>query len=76
MGDYFLVFALRADHHTIKPGRDRKNKHFHTAFELRDWAHMQTACDLLRPERLQDALGPDATASGTICFAITAARTG
>jgi len=48
-----------------------KNKHFHTAFELRDWAHMQTACDLLSRTASRCSGGPDATASGTICFAIT-----
>jgi hypothetical protein len=30
------------DHHTINLVETGSNKHFHTAFELRDWAHMQT----------------------------------
>ncbi|MBV8839404.1 MAG: VOC family protein, partial [Alphaproteobacteria bacterium] len=45
MGDYFSFLRCGPDHHTINLVETGKNKHFHTAFELRDWAHMQTACD-------------------------------
>jgi len=27
--------------------QDPENRHFHTAFELRGWGHMLTACDTL-----------------------------
>ncbi len=35
-----------------------EDRHFHTAFELRDWAHLQTACDYLSLNGLQDPVGP------------------
>ena len=35
------------DHHTINLMTADEDRHFHTAFELRDWAHLQTACDYL-----------------------------
>ena len=47
MGDFFSFLRCGADHHTINLMQDRENRHFHTAFELRDWGHMQTACDFL-----------------------------
>ena len=43
MGDFFSFLRCGPDHHTINLVETGKNKHFHTAFELRDWAHMQTA---------------------------------
>ena len=47
MGDFFSFLRCGPDHHTINLIETGKNKHFHTAFELRDWGHMQTACDFL-----------------------------
>ena len=47
MGDFFSFLRCGTDHHTINLMGTGKNRHFHTAFELRDWGHMQTACDFL-----------------------------
>ena len=47
MGDFFSFLRCGPDHHTINLVETGSNRHFHTAFELRDWAHMQTACDTL-----------------------------
>jgi catechol 2,3-dioxygenase-like lactoylglutathione lyase family enzyme len=47
MGDFFSFLRCGADHHTINLMTADEDRHFHTAFELRDWAHMQTACDYL-----------------------------
>jgi catechol-2,3-dioxygenase len=47
MGDYFSFLRCGPDHHTINLVETGSNRHFHTAFELRDWAHIQTACDYL-----------------------------
>ena len=47
MGDFFSFLRCGADHHTINLMQDPENRHFHTAFELRDWGHMLTACDHL-----------------------------
>ena len=47
MADFFSFLRCGPDHHTINLMETGSNRHFHTAFELRDWAHPQTACDLL-----------------------------
>ena len=76
MGDYFSFLRCGPDHHTINLVETGQNKHFHTAFELRDWAHMQTACDFLSKNGYQACCGdPAATASATICSPIIARRT-
>lgn len=47
MGDFFSFLRCGGDHHTINLMRSEQDRHFHTAFELRDWGHMLTACDYL-----------------------------
>jgi catechol 2,3-dioxygenase-like lactoylglutathione lyase family enzyme len=47
MGDFFSFLRCGPDHHTINLMRSDEDRHFHTAFELRDWGHMLTACDYL-----------------------------
>jgi len=47
MGDFFSFLRCGVDHHTINLMRSEEDRHFHTAFELRDWGHMLTACDYL-----------------------------
>lgn len=47
MGDFFSFLRCGVDHHTINLVETGSNRHFHTAFELRDWSHLQTACDFL-----------------------------
>lgn len=37
--------ASTLDHHSVV--QDGENRHFHSAFELRDAAHLMTACDYL-----------------------------
>lgn len=58
MGDFFSFLRCGPDHHTINLVETGKNKHFHTAFELRDWAHMQTACDFLSRNGYKILWGP------------------
>jgi catechol 2,3-dioxygenase-like lactoylglutathione lyase family enzyme len=47
MGDFFSFLRCGPDHHTINLMQTKEDRHFHTAFELRDWGHMLTACDHL-----------------------------
>jgi len=47
MGDFFSFLRCGVDHHTINLMQTPEDRHFHTAFELRDWGHMLTACDHL-----------------------------
>jgi catechol 2,3-dioxygenase-like lactoylglutathione lyase family enzyme len=58
MGDYFSFLRCGPDHHTINLVETGSNKHFHTAFELRDWAHMQSACDFLSRNGIKILWGP------------------
>ncbi|MET0868501.1 MAG: VOC family protein [Pseudorhodoplanes sp.] len=58
MGDYFSFLRCSPDHHTINLVETGKNKHFHTAFELRDWAHMQTALDFISKRGYKTLWGP------------------
>jgi Glyoxalase/Bleomycin resistance protein/Dioxygenase superfamily len=56
--DYFSFLRCGVDHHTINLVETGSNKHFHTAFELRDWAHMQSACDFLSKNGYKILWGP------------------
>jgi len=58
MGDFFSFLRCGPDHHTINLIETGKNKHFHTAFELRDWSHLQTACDYLSIKGYKTLWGP------------------
>ena len=40
MGDYFSFLRCGVDHHTINLVETGSNRHFHTAFELKDWVSM------------------------------------
>jgi catechol 2,3-dioxygenase-like lactoylglutathione lyase family enzyme len=58
MGDFFSFLRCGTDHHTINLVETGANRHFHTAFELRDWAHIQTACDFLSRHGYRILWGP------------------
>ncbi len=58
MGDFFSFLRCGPDHHTINLVETGKNKHFHTAFELRDWAPYADRARSHQQARLQDAVGP------------------
>jgi catechol 2,3-dioxygenase-like lactoylglutathione lyase family enzyme len=47
MADFFSFLRCGPDHHTLNFMNTGSNRHFHTAFELRDWSHLQSACDFL-----------------------------
>ena len=76
MGDFFSFLRCGRDHHTINLMQTNEDRHFHTAFELRDWAHLQTACDYLSLNGYKLLWGPAGTVSVTISLPITARRTG
>ena len=70
MEDVFAFLRCGPDHHTVNfaafggrsgAGADataKSAKLHHVAFELKDWAHMQAACDLLGRRNLQILWGP------------------
>jgi catechol 2,3-dioxygenase-like lactoylglutathione lyase family enzyme len=69
MGDFFSFLRCGTDHHTINLMQDPENRHFHTAFELRDWGHMLTACDHLSLNGYKLLWGPGRHGIGHNLFA-------
>jgi catechol 2,3-dioxygenase-like lactoylglutathione lyase family enzyme len=69
MADFFAFLRCGPDHHTINLIETGKNKHFHTAFELRDWSHLQTACDYLSYSGYKMLWGPGRHGIGHNLFA-------
>ena len=51
--------------------RTGSNRHFHTAFELRDWGHMQTACDFLSLNGYKLLWGPGRHGIGHNLFCLS-----
>ncbi len=47
-----------ADHHTINFATGKSTRLHHMAFELRDWAHVQVACDHLGRMNVPIIWGP------------------
>jgi catechol 2,3-dioxygenase-like lactoylglutathione lyase family enzyme len=58
IGDYFGFLRCGIDHHTVNFLRGDTPGMQHIAFELRDAAHMQQACDLLGRKRIKILWGP------------------
>ena len=48
MGDFFVFLRCNSDHHSLNLLRSANNLRLHhIGYELRDWAHVQLACDAL-----------------------------
>jgi catechol-2,3-dioxygenase len=69
MGDFFSFLRCGVDHHTINLMETGSNRHFHTAFELRDWSHLETACDFLSLNGYKMLWGPGRHGIGHNLFA-------
>ena len=76
MGDFFSFLRCGPDHHTINLMETGSNRHFHTAFELRDWAHMHEACDYLSLNGYKLLWGPGRHGIGHNLFAYHRAPNG
>lgn len=76
MGDFFSFLRCGPDHHTINLMTSEEDRHFHTAFELRDWAHLQTACDYLSVNGYKLLWGPGRHGIGHNLFAYHRAPNG
>jgi catechol-2,3-dioxygenase len=76
MADFFSFLRCGPDHHTINLMETGTNRHFHTAFELRDWGHMQTACDYLSVNGYKLLWGPGRHGIGHNLFAYHRAPNG
>jgi catechol 2,3-dioxygenase-like lactoylglutathione lyase family enzyme len=76
MADFFSFLRCGPDHHTINLMQTGANRHFHTAFELRDWGHIQTACDYLSLKGYKLLWGPGRHGIGHNLFAYHRAPNG
>jgi len=76
MADFFSFLRCGVDHHTINLMGTGTNRHFHTAFELRDWSHLQTACDFLSLNGYKLLWGPGRHGIGHNLFAYHRAPNG
>jgi catechol 2,3-dioxygenase-like lactoylglutathione lyase family enzyme len=58
IGDFFVFMRCNADHHTVNFIRGDKINMHHIAYEVRDFAHLQNACDVLGQRKIPIAWGP------------------
>ncbi len=58
MGDFFAFLRCSPDHHTINLVNTGSIAIHHCAFELRDWNHVQKACDYLASRGIHLIWGP------------------
>lgn len=56
--DWFVFMRCGPDHHTINFVRGKRTQMHHVAFELKDWAQIQTACDFLGSKDIKLIWGP------------------
>jgi catechol 2,3-dioxygenase-like lactoylglutathione lyase family enzyme len=56
--DYFVFLRCNPDHHTINFVRGPKTEMHHIAFEMKDFAHIQNACELLALRKMPINWGP------------------
>ena len=56
--DFFVFLRCNPDHHTVNFIRGPKPKMHHIAFELKDFAHMQNACEILGQRKIPINWGP------------------
>jgi len=58
IADFFVFMRCGPDHHSVNFIRGSVDKLHHYAFELKDFAHMQEACELLAHEDIPIIWGP------------------
>ena len=56
--DWFVFMRCGPDHHTINFVSGKTTRMHHIAFELKDWAHVLTACDYLGAKDIPIIWGP------------------
>ena len=56
--DWFAFLRCGPDHHTVNFVRGKRTQMHHVAFELKDWAHIQAACDFLGLNKIPLIWGP------------------
>ncbi|MBM3531091.1 MAG: glyoxalase [Alphaproteobacteria bacterium] len=56
--DWFVFLRCGPDHHTVNFVRGKRTMMHHVAFELKDWAQIQSAMDFLGSKNIQLSWGP------------------
>src|SRR5262252_1162197 len=56
--DWFVFMRCGPDHHTVNFVQGKTTRMHHIAFELKDWAHVLTACDYLGARDIPIIWGP------------------
>ena len=56
--DFFVFLRCNPDHHTINFVRGSRSRMHHIAFEMKDFAHIQNACELLALRKMPINWGP------------------
>jgi catechol 2,3-dioxygenase-like lactoylglutathione lyase family enzyme len=56
--DWFAFMRCGPDHHTVNFVRGKRTQMHHIAFELKDWAQIQAACDFLGAKNINLIWGP------------------
>ena len=67
--DFFSFLRCGPDHHTINLLDSKTIKLNHMAFEVRDWSHLETACDFLSRHDIPLIWGPGRHGPGHNLFA-------
>ncbi|MFL6797521.1 MAG: VOC family protein [Xanthobacteraceae bacterium] len=57
-GDFFVFMRCNPDHHTVNFLRGKRARMHHVAFEVRDFAAVAQACDVLSQHRIPIIWGP------------------
>ena len=58
IGDFFVFMRCNADHHAVNFITGKTTGMHHIAYELKDFAHLQSACDILGEKKIPIAWGP------------------
>lgn len=58
IGDHFVFMRCGIDHHAVNFVRYDTQRLHHVAFEVKDWAEIQRACELLTRNQIQLVWGP------------------
>ncbi len=66
--DFFVFLRCGPDHHTMNFLRTKYQKMHHIAFQLKDWAHVQSACDYLYTNHIPLVWGPGRHGAGHNIF--------
>jgi len=66
--DWFVFLRCGSDHHTVNFLTGPRTIMHHMAYELKDWAHVQQACELFGQKRIPIIWGPGRHTAGHNIF--------